>query len=215
MEEWESDLLSNDDDEVPFARHGPIINPDPEDVAAQRDFWSRYAIGFLLDYQKFSMSYLQHIINAAWRIRGLVSVVGRESYFYVLYFEYMENLSHICNEGPWAVEGALFMLEKWRPNLVLNRFQLNYISLWVQLHGLPLEYQYPDLAKHLGQLMGIVERVDWENKIPRNIWFMRIKVRIDPWSPVLAGFMLRTEEGSSFGYNVDMKEYTSCVTDVG
>lgn len=98
---------------------------------------------------------------------------------------------------------------------MLNRFQLNCISLWVQLHGLPLEYQYPDLAKHLGQLMGIVERVDWENKIPRNIWFMRIRVRIDPWSPVLAGFMLRTEEGSSFGYNVDMKEYTSCVTDVG
>lgn len=46
--------------------------------------------------------------------------------------------------------------------------------------------------------MGIVEKVDWEDKIPRNITFMRIKVRIDPWAPVLAGFMLRLEEGSNF-----------------
>ena len=54
----------------------------------------------------------------------------------------MEDLNHICNEGPWAVDGALFfVLEKWRPSLVLNRIQLNYVLLWVQLHGLPLEYQ--------------------------------------------------------------------------
>lgn len=46
--------------------------------------------------------------------------------------------------------------------------------------------------------MGIVKRVDWEDKIPRNIRFMRIKVRIDRWSPVLARFMLQTEEGSCF-----------------
>lgn len=63
----------------------------------------------------------------------------------------MEDLNHICNEGPWAVDGALFfVLEKWRPNLVLNRIQLNYVSLWVQLHGLPLEYQYLEMAEKNG-----------------------------------------------------------------
>ena len=144
------------------------------------------------------MSFLQNIINSAWRIRGPVTVVGRESYFYVLHFEYMKDLTHICEEGPWVVEGAFFILKKWRSNLVLNRVQLNHIFVWVQLHGLPLEYQYPDLIEYLGQLMGIVERVDWEDKIPRNIRFMRIKVRINPWAPVLASFMLRMEEGSHF-----------------
>ena len=44
--------------------------------------------------------------------------------------------------------------------------------------------------------MGIVERVDCEDKIPRNIRFMRVKVRIDPWLPVIAGFMLRLDDGS-------------------
>jgi len=45
--------------------------------------------------------------------------------------------------------------------------------------------------------MGIVEQVDWEDRMPRNIRFMRVKVKVDPWLPV-TGFNLRTDEGSHF-----------------
>lgn len=86
-------------------------------------------------------------------------MVGRDSYFYIFHFEYLEDLQHICNEGPWAVDGALLLLEKWRPNLVLGNLQVNYVSIWVQLHGLLLEYQHPELAKKMGEMMGIVDRV--------------------------------------------------------
>lgn len=44
--------------------------------------------------------------------------------------------------------------------------------------------------------MGILERVDWEDRLPRNIRFTRAKVRIDPWLPVTAGFMLKLDDGS-------------------
>ena len=195
-EELGSDLFSSNEDEIPFARHGPIVVPDPEEVSIQREFWSSCAIGFILDYKKISVNHLQQIINSAWRIRGSVSVVGRESYYYIIHFEDLEDLTHICNEGPWAVDGALLMLERWRPNLILSHLQLNYISVWVQLHGLPLEYQYPELAEKMGQMMGILEKVDWEDRLPRNICFMHIKVKIDPWLPVFSGFMLRLDDGS-------------------
>lgn len=100
-EETESDMLSNEGDGMPFARYGPIIEAGPEEVNMQRDFWSLCAIGFILDYRKFSVPHLQHIINPAWRIRGSVTVIGRESHFYLLHFELMDDLNHICNEGPW------------------------------------------------------------------------------------------------------------------
>lgn len=103
---------------------------------------------------------------------------------------------HICNEGPWAVNGALLVLEKWRPNLVISNIHLNFISVWVQFHGLPLEYQYLELAKKMRQMMGLVEGVGWEDRLPRNIRFMRIKIRINPWLPVVMGFLLRLDEGS-------------------
>lgn len=66
---------------------------------------------------------------------------------------------HICNEGPWAVNGALLVLERWRPNLVISNIHLNFIFVWVQFHGLPLEYQYLELAKKMRQMMGLVEGV--------------------------------------------------------
>lgn len=193
----ELDSRSSVDFEVPFALHGPIVEVDPSDLSTQREFWSNCAIGFILDYSKFFVGYLQHILRSAWRIRGSVQVVGRESYFYILHFDHMEDLNHVCNEDPWSVDGTLFVLEKWRPNLVIGKLQLNYISLWLQLHGLPLEYQYLELAEKMGQLISIFERVDLDYRVPRNITFMRKRVRVDPWAPLLAGFMLKLNDGTS------------------
>ena len=94
------------------------------------------------------------------------------------------------------MDGALLVLEKWRPNLVLNKLHLNYVSIWVQLHGLPLKYQYPKLAEHMGHLIGFIEKVDWEDYIPRNIRSMRVCVYLDLWMPIIYGFMLHLDDGS-------------------
>ncbi len=85
------------------------------------------------------------------------------------------------------------MLERWCNNLVINGLQLNFVSLWIQLHGLPLEYQHPNLAVHMGHMLGMYERIDWTDSTPRNIRFMRIRVHVDPWMPLVAGFLLRLE----------------------
>lgn len=144
-----------------------MIEADPDNVDMQQDFWSDFAIGFILDYRKFLVPYLEQVINIAWRIRGGVSVVGKDYFFYLIRFEFEEeDLDHMYAEGPWAMDGAFLVLEKWRPNLALNRLQLNYVSIWVQLHGLPLEYQYPKIAKRMGHMIGLFKRVDWEDRIP-------------------------------------------------
>lgn len=44
--------------------------------------------------------------------------------------------------------------------------------------------------------MGIFDRVDMVDRLPRNIRFMRIRVRVDPWAPLMAGFMLRLDDGA-------------------
>lgn len=82
--------------------------------------------------------------------------------------------------------------------MVLNRLQLNYVSIWVRLHSLPLEYQYPELAKQMGHLIGFAERVDWEDRIPKNIRLMRVcvRVRLDLWMSIIYSFMLRLDDGS-------------------
>ncbi|KAK9985047.1 hypothetical protein SO802_034572 [Lithocarpus litseifolius] len=46
------------------------------------------------------------------------------------------------------------------------------------------------------ELMSIFQRVDLEDRLPRNIRFVRVRVRVDPWYPLMAGFMLRLDDGS-------------------
>ena len=74
-DEVESDLYSSDDEDIPFARHGPVIEPNHKEVTIQRDFWGLCAIGFILNYRKFFVNHLQQIINVAWRIRGNVTII--------------------------------------------------------------------------------------------------------------------------------------------
>nr|POE81150.1 hypothetical protein CFP56_75245 [Quercus suber] len=47
----------------------------------------------------------------------------------------------------------------------------------------------------MGQMIGDFEKIDWEERLPRNIRFMRIKVPLNPWLPVVSGFMLRLDDG--------------------
>ena len=114
----------------------------------------------------------------------------------MIHFDNVEDLEHMCSEGPWSVDGALLVLEKWRPNLVMSKLRLNFVSIWVQLHGLPLEYHDPELAKRMGQMIGAFEKIDWEERLPRNIRFIRIKVHLNPWLPVVSGFMFRLDDGT-------------------
>lgn len=66
VEEFDSTSQTSEDGETPFVRHGPILEADHENIDMQQEFWSHCAIGFILDYRKFSILYLQQLINNAW-----------------------------------------------------------------------------------------------------------------------------------------------------
>ena len=90
----------------------------------------------------------------------MITVVGRDSFSYLIHFESLEDPEHMCLKGPWSIDGAFLVLEKWQPNLVMNILHLNFVSILVQLHGLPLEYQYPELAERIGQMIWSFEKID-------------------------------------------------------
>nr|POE90448.1 hypothetical protein CFP56_43122 [Quercus suber] len=62
------------------------------------------------------------------------------------------------------------------------------------IHNLPLEYHDIYLVHFIGNLMGDFVSIDWQPTFPRNIRFMRIRVKIDPWLPLIAGFILKRDD---------------------
>ncbi|OMP10709.1 hypothetical protein COLO4_04339 [Corchorus olitorius] len=88
------------------------------------------------------------------------------------------------------------------------------MDIWLHICGLPFEYQPPSIARRLVRHAGEILMVDWANRRPRNIRFMRVRVRIDPWKPLVVGCMLKRTNGViswvEFQYETIKKHCFNC-----
>ena len=176
------------------ARRGPIIPVEMEEIEDSRDFWKNCFIGVLLDIRRYSVGAVQRIINRASRLRDRVTVVGRANNNYVLHFNDSNDLFFIWPNGLWSLEGAFMTVDVQRPNTILSEVNLPLIPIWVQLWGLPLEYQVSKMARRIAKIIGPVSQVDWMDSMPRNLRFMRVRVWIELIAPLIAGCMLHQDD---------------------
>lgn len=79
-------------------------------------------------------------------------------------------------------------------NLRLDELEAQLVLLWVQIWGLPFEYQFPALAISMGNMIGTVLQFDWEMRLPRNIRFLGVKVDVNHRLPLLVGCILRMDD---------------------
>ncbi|KAF7815029.1 reverse transcriptase [Senna tora] len=57
-----------------FPARAPIPNLDLNVIIQNRDFWSHYLVGFLVDTREFDVARLQFVINTSWHLMGRVLV---------------------------------------------------------------------------------------------------------------------------------------------
>ncbi|KAF7802375.1 ribonuclease H [Senna tora] len=199
MEEMQENLaFHNIPPPEPRPASAPVVSLEPEFVQSNRTFWEKCLIGLLIDSRKFKVSRMQSIIDNFWYLRGPARVVGRVKRYYVIHFEVDEDRQHILNEGPWAMQGGLLSMFLWEPNLSLSTLLVTEVAVWVQLWHLPLEYQTPLMAEKIGALMGEVREINWAPTFPRNIRFLRVRIRIPTHTPLVMGVILRTDGGDHF-----------------
>lgn len=173
---------------------GPVIRINPRMTHNYRRFWRNCLIGTLVDCRQFTVRRMQAIVDNCWNLRGAVRVVGVSRNNYVFHFNNIQDRVFIMDEGPWAVQGGLIFFAPWEPNMVLTNYRIAEISVWIQLWGIPLEFQTPAVASALGSILGVCLSVDWSPEFPRNLRFMRIRVRIPIDSPLLMGFVINTDD---------------------
>ncbi|KAF7801513.1 uncharacterized protein G2W53_040624 [Senna tora] len=108
------------------------------------------------------------IINRVWKLQQPVQVVGRSRNVYV--FEFGSNIDKevIQNEGPWAIQNKFLVMKPWQPNLILEKFYLNAVPVWVEFWGFPLEYYTTSVTDLVGSMVGDVLQVDFFDKGIRN-----------------------------------------------
>ncbi|OMO87035.1 hypothetical protein CCACVL1_09301 [Corchorus capsularis] len=103
-----------------------------------------------------------------------------------------KRVSTAVQESPWLLDGGMLVVEPWRPNTALRDVEVRHTNMWVQLWGMPLEYFQEEIAVSLAQVIGPVERVDWDNT---NIRFMRVEVLVDLTRPLIPDCSMVRDDG--------------------
>ncbi|CAL5420923.1 unnamed protein product [Camellia sinensis] len=155
----------------------------------------RCLIGYVADVRRFGSYLMQMHVNELWNLEGAVHVYGRSKNHYVFLFEHLSDMHRIAENGPYALQGALLIVDYWKPDLILDRLIFDKMMVWVQLHGLPLECFTEEAGFSLGRAVGDVVKVDMDSLMPRNIRFLRIRVWVFLDKPLCSGFFLKLRDG--------------------
>ncbi|KAL7226425.1 hypothetical protein ACSBR1_021512 [Camellia fascicularis] len=111
-------------------------------------------------------------------------------------FEDRSDWIEVLLNAPWTVKGGLLILSPWSSGKVLPEFHFSCSPIWVQVHGLPIDYLTEENGVKIGRDLGTPIRVDKNVFDGRLVWrkFMRIQVIVDIRNPLKTGFHLRRGE---------------------
>ena len=87
----------------------------------------------------------------------------------------------------WNIEGFPLILKQWHQNMSVEDMDFSSIPLWVQVHGLPIEYMSKENAEEIRALVAEVLEVDFTGSGGVCMSkFLRVKVE----DPLMSGFFL-------------------------
>ncbi|KAI8023918.1 hypothetical protein LOK49_LG03G00614 [Camellia lanceoleosa] len=179
-------------------RSGLSMELDDSTWQLEQHELERCLIGYVADVRRFGSYLMQMHVNDLWHLEGSVHVYDRSKNHYVFLFERVGDMHRIVDNGPCAIQGALLIVDYWKPDLVLDRLIFNKMMIWVQLYGLPLECFTEEAGVRLGRAIGEVVKVDIDSLMPRNIRFLRLRVWVSLDKPLISGFFLKFPDGQQY-----------------
>ncbi|KAK2977946.1 hypothetical protein RJ640_014226 [Escallonia rubra] len=168
------------------ARRGWLIPADSTRVLDARARWATTLVGKFVDYQKFSTRRVQREVQAHWDGGGSIRI-ERAKGLYLFHFEREDAKDLFLAGSPWNLCGALIILKALIPNTPLHEHRFDEIAVWIQLHRLPYEYFNQEDATLIARAAGPMVAVDWPPDGNRTFDYIRARVRINPFRPVVAG----------------------------
>ncbi|KAG1364387.1 hypothetical protein COCNU_11G012140 [Cocos nucifera] len=106
-------------------------------------------------------------------------------------FRSPEDCKKVLDGGPWFVAGQLMTVEPWVSDFVPRVNVVRWTIIWVQISGLPMEYQdkevLMEIAGEAGKPIGLDEFTDHHRKIE----FARAQVEVDATEPLKPGISIR------------------------
>ena len=158
---------------------------------AVEELFNTGLVGKLLANRNINKNAVKAIILKVWRTSKGVQIVDLKEKNFVFKFACEGDKKRILELGPWNIEGFPLILKQWHQNMSVDDLDFSSIPLWVQLHGLPIEYMSKENVEEIGALVGEVSEVDFTGSGGVCMSkFLRVKVELKVEDPLLSGFFL-------------------------
>ena len=189
----EADDIS-DDDEPPeqFIDNPccPAILLSKEEKKRIRQPWRNTLIIKLFNAKIGYMSLMKRL-KKKWELKGgmILTDIGHD--YFIARFSDMRDYNHVLTQGPWMLDDNYLTIRKWIPNFIPDDTPLRFLTAWVRIPHLSVEYFDKEFLHKIGSRIGKVMRIDTNTLSAQRGQFTRLSVELDLSKPLLSKFWLK------------------------
>ena len=141
--------------------------------------------------------------NPIWQSKNGFKVRNMGNHIILFIFDNEEEVEKILEGEPWSFDKHLVMIKRYDYSIPVQDLVFEHVSLWVQVHDIPVMYLSREIAEKLCEAVGKVSKEPTLAEVDRgNV--MRIRVRVDTTLPLSRGRIFTLENGlkgwASFKY---------------
>ena len=128
-----------------------------------------------------------------WRSRNGFKVREVGEHIRLFVFNNAEEVDKIMASEPWSFERHLVVLHKLENAVPVHEMAFNTVSLWVQVHDIPVRFLNKQVAKKLCEAVGVVDKNSKDEEVDGGS-FIRVRVRVDITVPLCRGRVLSIKD---------------------
>ncbi|XP_021851501.2 uncharacterized protein At4g02000-like [Spinacia oleracea] len=185
--------LSDDDiapDEVMDDPKCPVILLTKEEKKRLRKPW-KFALIIKMFNSKIGYMSLMKRLKKKWNLDGglILTDVGND--YFIALFSTMGDYNHVVTQGPWMLDDNYLTIRNWIPNFIQDNAPMRYLTAWVRIPYLSVEYFDQEFLHKVGGKIGKVMRIDRNTASTDRGQFTRLSIELDLTKPLLSKFWLK------------------------
>ncbi|KAH7833675.1 hypothetical protein Vadar_008660 [Vaccinium darrowii] len=169
-----------------------------EDVKASEEECRTSLFGKVISQKAVNFSGLRSTMEMVWgNPKNFKTLeIGNGIYQFVLPSE--TDVIRILNGKPWFFNNHFLILERWNPKVQPHLYSFNLTPIWVQIWGLPIQYNSKEVGLKLGSKLGFVDDVSLPATGSKKGKFVRVRAHVDINLPLKRGCMVKMEASRPF-----------------
>ncbi|XP_021771333.1 uncharacterized protein At4g02000-like [Chenopodium quinoa] len=99
-----------------------------------------------------------------------------------------DGITH--SHGPWIIGDSYLTIRKWISNFVADEAPIKFLTAWVRIPNLSIEYFGKEFLHKIGSKIGKVVNIDRNTEAKKIGQYIRFSIEVDVTKPLLSKFRL-------------------------